>query len=168
MAAGGTYTPIATQTVSGSSTANSTFSSIPGTYTDLIIIANGYLTQLDNTYIQFNGTGGSGYSGTVFKGDASLASSNRYSSNDRIVTDYSSYPNTTSFAWNANIHIMNYANTSVNKTVLIRSNNADNGASLSGHLWASTSAITSIALQTTGTPKWGNGTTFTLYGIQAA
>ena len=168
MAAGSTYTPIATQTVSGTSTATVTFSSIAGTYTDLIIVANGSLTVLDNTYIQFNGTGGTAYSGTVLKGDGSAASSNRYSNNDRIVTDYSSYPNTTAGAWNAVIQVMNYANTTTYKTTLIRSNNAQNGTSASVHLWLNTSAITSIALQTTGTPKWGNGTTFTLYGITAA
>lgn len=168
MAAGSTYTPIATQTVSGTTTASVTFSSIPSTYTDLIIVANGSLTVADNSYIQFNGSGGTAYSGTVLKGDGSAASSNRYSNNDRIVTDYTSYPTTTVGAWNAVIHFINYANTTTYKTTLIRSNNAQNGTSSSAHLWLSTAAITSIALQTQGTPKWGNGTTFTLYGITAA
>jgi hypothetical protein len=41
MAAGATYTPIATYTVSGSSTLTYTFSSIPSTYTDLVLVVNG-------------------------------------------------------------------------------------------------------------------------------
>jgi hypothetical protein len=168
MPAGSTYTPIATNTVSGTSTATVTFSSIAGTYTDLIIVANGSITVNDDTYIQFNGSGGTAYSGTYIAGNGTTASSGRYTSNDRIVNDYTSYPTTTGGAWTAIFHFMNYANTTTNKTVLIRSNNAVIGTNASVHRWASTSAITSIALQCTGTSKWGNGTTFTLYGITAA
>ena len=39
MAAGNTYEAIATNTVTGSSTTTVTFSSIPSTYTDLIIVS---------------------------------------------------------------------------------------------------------------------------------
>ena len=35
-----TYTPIASSTVTGSSTTTVTFSSIPATYTDLIVVSN--------------------------------------------------------------------------------------------------------------------------------
>jgi hypothetical protein len=168
MAAGATYTPIATTTVSGTSTATVTFSSIAGTYTDLIIVANGSITVTDDTYVQFNGSGGTGYSGTYIAGNGSAASSGRYTSNDSIVADYTSYPNTTGGAWTAIYQFMNYANTTTYKTCLIRSNNAGIGTNAGVHLWSSTAAITSIALKTQGTPKWGNGTTFTLFGIAAA
>lgn len=168
MAAGDTYTPIATNTVSGTSTATVTFSSIADTYTDLIIVANGSITIADNTYIRFNGSSATDYSGTTIKGDGAGASSNRYTSNDTIVTDYTSYPTTTAGGWNAIINIMNYANTTAYKTCLIRSNSSVIGTSGSVHVWRSTSAITSISLLTLGTSKWGNGTTFTLYGIAAA
>jgi hypothetical protein len=168
MAAGSTYTPIATNTVSGTSTATVTFSSIAGTYTDLIIVANGSITVNDDTYVQFNGSGGTGYSGTYIAGNGSAASSGRYTSNDRIVADYTSYPTTTGGSWTAIYQFMNYSNATTYKTCLIRSNNAGVGTSASVHLWTSTAAITSIALQCTGTTKWGNGTTFTLYGIAAA
>jgi hypothetical protein len=168
MAAGATYTPIATTTVSGTSSATVTFSSIAGTYTDLIIVANGSITVTDDTYVQFNGFGGTGYSGTYIAGNGSAASSGRYTSNDRIVADYTSYPNTTGGAWTAIYQFMNYANTTTYKTCLIRSNNAGVGSNAGVHLWSSTAAITSIALQCTGTSKWGNGTTFTLFGIAAA
>lgn len=168
MPAGSTYTPIATNTVSGTSTATVTFSSIAGTYTDLIIVANGSISVNDNTYVQFNGSGGTAYSGTYLSGNGTTAASGRYTSNDRIVADYNSYPNTTAGAATLIYHFMNYANTSTYKTCLIRANNAGVGTSASVHLWSSTAAITSIALQCTGTTKWGNGTTFTLYGLAAA
>jgi hypothetical protein len=168
MAAGSTYTPIATNTVSGTSTATVTFSSISGSYTDLIIVANGSITVNDNTYVQFNSSGGTGYSGTYFTGNGTTAAAGTYTSNDRIVADYTSYPNTTGGAWTTIYHFMNYANTNTVKSCLIRANNAGIGTSLSTHSWNSSAAITSIALQCTGSSKWGNGTTFTLYGIQAA
>jgi hypothetical protein len=167
MAAGSTYTPIATQTVSGTTTTTVTFSSISGSYTDLVIVANGSLSVADDTYVQINGTS-TGYSGTVLKGNGTTATSNRYTGNNVIVTDYSSYPDTTGGGWNAIYHFMNYSNTTTAKTILIRSNNAAIGTSASVHLWYNTAAITSIALQALGGPKWGNGTTFTLYGIAAA
>ena len=168
MAAGSTYTPIAKSTVSGTTTATVTFSSIAGTYTDLIIVANGSITVNDDTYVQFNGSGGTAYAGAYMAGNGSAASSGKYTLNDSIVSDYTSYPNTTAGNWTAIYHFMSYANTSIYKTCLIRSNNAAIGTNLSVHTWASTAAITSIALKTQGTPKWGNGTTFTLYGIAAA
>jgi hypothetical protein len=167
MAAGSTYTPIATQTVSGTTTTSVTFSSISGSYTDLVIIANGNLSVADDTYVQINATS-SGYSGTVLRTDGTTASSLRYTSNNVIVADYTSYPNTTAANWNAIYQFMNYSNSTTYKTVLIRSNNASIGTSASVHLWQSTAAITSIALQALGGPKWGSGTTFSLYGIAAA
>ncbi len=168
MAKTATYALIASNTVSGTSTATVTFSSIPSTYTDLVIVANGSLTVLDNTYVQFNSSGGTAYSGTYMTGNGTTAASGRYTSNAYIVADYTSYPNTTSGAWNAIYNFMDYSNSTTHKTVLIRSNNAGIGTSLSVHRWASTAAITSIALYTIGTPKWGNGTTFKLYGIEDA
>jgi hypothetical protein len=168
MAAGITYTPIATQTVSGTSTVQIIFSSIPSTYTDLLIVANGSLTITDNTYIQYNVTGGTAYSGTYLTGSGSASASGRYTNNDRIVTDYTSYPTTTAGAWTALIHIMNYSNTSTFKTTLIRSNNAEIGTSASVHVWRNTSAISTVALQSSGSPRLGNGTTYTLYGIENA
>ena len=70
MAAGATYTPIATQTTSGS-TGAVTFSSIPQTYTDLVVVINTSLSGLCNSLLQFNGDTGSNYSGTVIGGSGS-------------------------------------------------------------------------------------------------
>jgi len=67
MAAGATYEPIATTTVSGSSTSTVTFSSISGTYTDLVIIGNlGSQTTNAFPYLQFNGDTGSNYSASMY------------------------------------------------------------------------------------------------------
>ena len=66
-----------------------------------------------------------------------------------------------------NINIMNYANTTTNKTVLTRYSDAANNIEANAGLWRSTAAINSIALAMSS----GNlipGSTFTLYGILKA
>ena len=62
MAAGSTYTPIATQTLS-SSVSNITFSSISGIYTDLILIVNIAETPSIGSFVfRVNGDSGNNYS----------------------------------------------------------------------------------------------------------
>jgi hypothetical protein len=79
MPAGNTYEAIATQTL-GSAAASVTFSSIPGTYTDLVLVVAGTLTTgTENIVMQFNGDTGSNYSVTSLLGDGSTASSFRSS-----------------------------------------------------------------------------------------
>jgi len=87
MAAGATYEPIATTTVSNSSTSTVTFSSISGTYTDLIIIGNlGSETTNAFPYLQFNGDTGSNYSYTQLygNGNGSSAATARSSNNTKL------------------------------------------------------------------------------------
>jgi hypothetical protein len=86
MAAGSTYTPIATTTL-GSSTSSYTFSSIPQTYTDLVLIVSGYGAASDGNSIVCrvgNGTvdSGTNYSTTRLSGSGSSASSGRSSGSD--------------------------------------------------------------------------------------
>ena len=69
-----TYEPIATASGTGSNTTLS-FTSIPATYTDLILILNGSLNTGNNTRMRFNNNSGFNYSMTVVTGDGSSASS---------------------------------------------------------------------------------------------
>jgi hypothetical protein len=159
-----TYEPIATTTL-GSGVTNLTFSSIPSTYTDLILVCNGNTAAAANNYLQFNGDNGSNYSATRLSGDGSAASSARSTSATQILLDGFGYW-TTGYNANKVIHIMNYANTTTNKTVLTRANNASIGTDAIVGLWRSTAAITSIRFNSDSTLQAGS--TFTLYGIKAA
>jgi hypothetical protein len=156
-----TYEPIATTTL-GSATATVTFSSIPSTYTDLIIIALAQ-TQYNGNYlgIQFNGDTGNNYSRTRLSGNGTSASSERDSSQPRI--NLYAQP-TSNFAVNI-IHIMNYANTTTYKTVLARTDQASLSTNAYAGLWRSTAAINSITLRE---DNLQSGSTFTLYGIKSA
>ena len=172
MAAGVTYKPIATTTVSGGSTSEVEFASISGSYTDLIIVGN--LGAATNSYIgaRFNSDTGSNYSVTNLSGNGSTALSNRASS--RSIADIS-FEVIDGSAINTNFiaQIMNYSNSTTYKTMLSRTNNAGTGTSATVVLWRSTSAITNIKLySSTGGGanlyNFSTGSTFTLYGIAAA
>jgi hypothetical protein len=166
MAAGSTYTPIATTTL-GSAQATVTFSSISASYTDLVLIAaqgNNQNTDYD-IYIRFNGDSGSNYSRTQLVGNGSTASSSRSSNNTEIRLG-PSIDNTPTSLFTLNV--MNYSNTTTNKTALIRSGQASGYTVAEVGLWRNTAAITSISFTLQGGYSYVAGSTFTLYGIAAA
>lgn len=167
MAAGSTYTPIATTTLANSTTASYTFSSIPSTYTDLVlIIAGAGAASGGNTLLQFNSDTATNYSTTILYGDGSAAGSARASNASSMNIgdlDASTQSNTL-------ISIMNYANTTTYKTSLGRSNRLNAGAAVAAKcgLWRSTSAINSVKVFLSTGDNFLTGTTLTLYGITAA
>jgi len=167
MASASTYVPIANQVLT-SATASVTFSSIPSTYTDLVLVSSaGYSTGGGNGTInlQFNGDTGTNYSFTYIQGNGSAASSGRGSSTTIGVAAQADGSNLGSFAANT-CQIMNYSNTTTYKIAITRAN-ADTVATQAWvSLWRSTSAITSLTL--TGAYSMAIGSTFTLYGILAA
>jgi hypothetical protein len=63
---------------------------------------------------------------------------------------------------------MSYANTTTNKTIITRSNNAGAGVCAAVCMERKTGAITSITIDMVGTGTYSIGSTFTLYGIKAA
>jgi hypothetical protein len=164
-----TYEPIATQTLS-TSTATVTFSSIPGTYTDLILITDGTAAATNGTNglkLQFNSDTGNNYSTTFLYGGGASASSGRSSNASFIAV---ARADTTQS--NGITHIQNYSNSTTNKSVLSRGNVAASGqfplAIVYVGLWRSTAAITSMTISHENSVNFNSGFTFTLYGIKAA
>jgi hypothetical protein len=164
MAAGSTYTPIATTTL-GSNQTDFTFSSISGIYTDLVVIYQAKATTSGfDAFMQFNGDTASNYSCTYLSGSGTAASSGRQTSQTSILLDNYGSVTTTEFNM-TRINIMNYANTTTYKSALVRSDRAASGTDAIVGLWRSTAAITSIKLLGS---QFATGSTFTLYGIAAA
>lgn len=165
-----TYEPIATQTL-GSAATDVTFSSISGTYTDLVIVMN-VLTSVDGTAIQFqfNSDTGNNYSNTLLEGSGSAATSSRQSSQPDMQFSFNVGGNSTD-PQTAIANVMNYSNTTTNKTVLARWNSATGGTypgvATAVGLWRSTSAITAIKIFP-GSGNFNTNSTFSLYGIKAA
>lgn len=170
MAAGATYEPIATTTLSSNQN-DITFSSIPATYTDLVIVFTGTSTTTGSSTnglrCRLNSDTGSNYSQTTISGNGSSASSARISSTTFFEGEIGQTSNTSP---SINIfEIMNYANTTTYKTILIRTNIANNVVQAHLVLYRSTSAITSITISRDfGTNQLKSGSTATLYGISAA
>ena len=180
-----TYIKIASSTVGAGGAASVTFSSIPATYTDLLINISGRSSTnssaniWDDVGISFNGgaVNNSITSRTAFGYSTSVGSNSNPSWPAGFVTN----PNaTTSTFSNTEIYITNYTSTSLPKTFSVNTAantnattpiNANIDAMLAG-LWSpgTQAAINSIAFSiTTGTsPLFVQYSTFTLYGISNA
>ena len=166
MAAGSTYTPIATNTL-GSAAASVTFSSISGSYTDLLLVITGNNNQ-GVAYIStltFNSDTSSSYSYTRMVGNGTAASSSR---DTNSTYGYGGWTNnaTDQMILSMN-HIQNYSNSTTYKTWLVRGGDTTDRVYAAVGLWRSTAAITTIKVEIeAGT--YDAGSTFTLYGIAAA
>jgi hypothetical protein len=158
-------TPIATQTLA-SSAASITFSSIPQTYTDLVVVMAFGQTAGDDVFLRFNGDTGFNYSSTRIAGDGTTTSSSRTSSVTGIQPRTPNNPNTSIVSmWTENIN--NYSNTTTYKTTIGRYSYPSGFTTAHTGLWRSTAAITSLTL-VCNAQAWAAGTIATLYGIKAA
>lgn len=167
-----TYEPIATTTL-GSNAATVSFTSISGSFTDLILIVNaGTSDGNEGAQFRVNGDSGSNYSMTNVAGTGSAASSARVSNQTAgRFNQAASFGATNSLTSNIIIHFMNYSNTTTYKTIISRTNVTSGsfpGTEAMVNLWRSTSAISSIELRQSGSGQYLSGSTFTLYGIKAA
>jgi hypothetical protein len=164
-----TYVALATHTLSSAVTSY-TFTSIPQTYTDLVIISSNLTcTGAYTLTAQLNGDTGSNYSWTVMAGNGSTSTSLR-AANDTRGLCFGAYINgmSSTVPSVAVSTILNYSNTTTYKTSLSRLSTASLEVDASSSLWRSTAAVTSIKLMSSN--PLGNlkiGTTFTIYGIKA-
>ena len=165
-----TYVALDKVTV-GTATSSITFSSIPSTYTDLFVVCS-ILPSSTSFYtpsLQFNGDTSSNYSGTWVYGQGSSAASSRNSSQTQMALDNYAATPAVGYPMIVNFSVMNYSNTTTNKTVISRGNDVFASAgetSATVGLWRSTSAITSLTVKGNGA-NFASGSTFSLYGIAA-
>lgn len=159
-----TFEAIASTTISSTLT-EVTFSSISSAYTDLVLVLAPTAGSIADTAIQFNSDTGSNYSRTYLTGNGSTTASGRNSNDTRIRLTYNG--GTSGSAGVQIIQIMNYANTTTNKTILNRNANANYGTDANVGLWRSTSAINTIRIFCDGGGNWTAGFV-SLYGIKAA
>lgn len=155
-----TYVALATQTL-GSAAASVTFSSISSAYTDLVLVCSYSKSAGARLNLTYNGDTGNNYSYTRMNGNGTAASSDRIANFGIIDAGYTDTTRATSV-----IQIMNYSNTTTNKTTLIRANSTSEGTGAFVALWRNTAAITSITLG--GSNNLVAGSIFSLYGISNA
>lgn len=163
-------------TVGSGGTASITFGSggtIPQTYKHLQIRGIGKTTRVSygaGTMVQFNGSTGSSYANHELFGDGATAYSNGSGSVTAIRVDAANATTSVSNVFGvAVIDLLDYANTSKNKTLRALSGTDVNGAggtiAFNSGVWLNTSAITSIKLF----PEVGTFmqySSYALYGIK--
>jgi hypothetical protein len=161
-----TYTPLATRTLV-SAAATVTFSTIPATYRDLVLVFSGATTSNGaGASFRFNGDTGNNYSQVRALGistpiSSAYANSNSLqflSSNEGLGTAIS----------NVIIQIMDYSATDKHKATLNRNNNNNTlgtHVEMTAGRWGNTAAVTSMTI--TSSINFAIGSTFSLYGIVA-
>jgi|LakMenE01Jun11ns_1017448.scaffolds.fasta_scaffold9957205_6 hypothetical protein len=167
-----TYNLIASSTVGSGGTASVTFSSIPGTYTDLIIKASLRTSGAVGSYRTTFNSSSTGYSERLLYGTGTAVASAASASGTYInwVINTNEGSSTTSTFSNCEFYIPNYASSN-NKPMFSENVTEQNGtgatAYLDAALWANSAAITSITFALQGTsPLFVENSTFYLYGIK--
>lgn len=160
-----TFIKIASVTVGSNAPQSIDFTSIPNTYTDLVIKAS--VRKLEsggavNLQMLLNGS----TSGYIQK---AILNASSFSDNTELSLMYvTSASNTSNTFNNVEIYIPNYA-ASTNKSVSVDSVTEDNATSnimsLMAGLWSNSAAINQITLRVYSPNTLTQNSTFTLYGI---
>jgi hypothetical protein len=163
-----TYEPLATTTLTNSTTSQVIFNTFSSGYTDLRVVFQGGASAGTTEFqAQLNSDTGSNYSRTRLTGDGSSAASSRDSGVTFMRFTGVGYLPNSDVSGLTIIDFMNYSNSTTYKTVLSRHNVPTQETNLMCNLWRSTAAITSIRLYVSAN-NFYTGSTFTLYGIKAA
>ena len=167
----GAMTAIASTTLSTTAT-TVTFNSIPNTYDDLQLIVYGRADTASNYgRVRFNNDSGTNYSFTYLYGNGTSALSAQSSNNTSGYVFYFEIPSAANTFGSAKLDILNYANTTYNKSWLVRDAHDLNGSGttdLAAGLYRSTSAISRLDVIIQGTGNFAAGSVFALYGIKKA
>lgn len=176
-----TYEPLVSASLSSAGT-SITVSSIPTTgYTDLVVVINHLAYYASGTYLTGGLQVGNGsidtatnYSNTYLYGDGTTAGSSYTNTNAYVrYIDIPATPTDNGSRGSVIINIMNYANTSYKKTMLIRSNSVQSSTGTNmlrtfSATWQGTSAINTIKFTNIDGTNFYAGTTIAVYGIKAA
>jgi hypothetical protein len=168
-----TFTKIASVSVGSGGAATIDFTSIPSTYTDLVLKLSSRSSESagavwDSVLLRFNGSS-TGYSDRSLGGDGSSAFSfSNAFANYIFCGDVANALVTSNTFSSTEITIPNYAGSN-NKSVSIDSVEENNATTaqldLTAGLWSNTAAITSISLTLAAGPNFVQYSTATLYGI---
>jgi hypothetical protein len=157
----------------GTAAASIEFTSIPQTFSDLVLLVSGRSTNaafVNNGIIQFNGSGGTAYSSRRLFGNSGGVTVEATSNNDSVFQFPQNGANTTANTFsNGVIYIPNYTGSttkSFSADSVSETNSTTQGqvqTSILAGLWNDTSAITSVRVATD--TNWAANTTISLYGI---
>ena len=161
------------KTTLGSSAANIEFTSIPGTYTDLLLVASlrtNRSATTDGVIVRFNGASGdTNLSSRLMYGNGASATSENYSY--AYVALVSANTATSSTFGSMELYIPNYAG-STNKSMSSSSASEHNGTTgynfVGAALWSDTAAITAVKLLPLFGTNFAADSTAQLFGTTKA
>ena len=161
-----TFVKIASVTVGSGGAASMSFSSIPATYTDLVLKVSTRTNRAaatDGLEIRLNGAT-TNHSGRRLTGDGTTAASSVsvYGNTDGNNATASTFGN-------AEIYIPNYAGSNYKSFSMdtVSENNATaNGMTLNANLWSQTTAVSSITIVMSDGTAFNQYSTAVLYGIK--
>ena len=162
MAAGATYEPIQTTTLSSNSSVGISFNSFSG-YTDLVLIINGTQSVADDIKLVFNSDSGSNYSRIGVYWNSSVRDAFGTNNNTSILCG--DLP-ASGLNGTVMVNIFNYSSNNIYKTCHA-TNRLASQSQIRACTWRNTNAITTIDV-TVNQGVFYSGTSFTLYGILAA
>ena len=165
-----TFIKIASVTVGSGGASSIDFTSIPSTYTDLVVkysIRTTSANQIDYLKCEFNGSTTSYTERVLYGYGTTVGSASNSGSYDNIINGGA---NTASTFSNGEIYVPNYAGSnykSFSSDSVAESNTTSNNMlMLAAELWSNTSAITSIKLSDLSSGTIAQYSTATLYGIK--
>lgn len=155
-----TYIALANTTL-GASATSVTFSSIPSTYRDLVLVIAGTTDVARTIGYRLNSDTGSNYSYTFMGVDGNNVESQSGTLTLGLLTRMGTGQSTTI------ANFMDYSATNKNKTVLSKGGTAAEIVRAQVTRWANTNAVTSIYIATLdiNANAFQSGTTFSLFGV---
>jgi hypothetical protein len=146
--------------VLASAASSVTFTSIPGTYRDLILVT-GFLGNGGDSFgnIQINSDTGSNYNIVNAVGNGTSASSAAATTTNIAIAG-----STTTIRNLSIVQFMDYSVTDKHKSILLRANLSSDDTRMVAARWANTAAVTSIQINAVSN-NFAAGSTFYLYGI---
>lgn len=159
------WTPVANITL-GSAQASVTFSSISGSYRDLVLVMTPATTGYGGgPFLQLN-TSGFAFSWTWAEGDGTTPYVNSGSNLDFPINPENSISSAQTVP--ITVQFLDYISTDKHKHILYRYGAAGQGSGMGTARWPSTAAITTIIITAaTGGRTLSAGSTFALYGVSA-
>ena len=167
-----TYEFIASYTVTTAEN-NIVFSSIPQTYTDLVIFGKSRITSsASQCNIRFNGDSSAIYDSQALSNNGGSGLIASRETNRSQIDGAGAIGSSNSTGWFSpnEFQIFNYSDSNKYKTTFTFGMNSDNGntldyAGMAVGIWESTAAITSITFVTNGT-AFAVGSGWSIYGIK--
>lgn len=158
-----TYVALATTTL-GASASSVTFSSIPASYRDLIVVVDGSTASSTRPVMRLNEDTGSNYTAIMMADDGSGSYST--TSSGTYLDPIPGYSVTGKFS--AIWQVMDSGASDKHKTVLVRLNQHDGShVHASAGRYASNTVVSSLTILTSTGVNYTIGTTFSLFGIEA-